>query len=881
VLRSVTAPGAQPVTLTSGFTALRDGAVLLLESIGFALFDAPSRVLPTSGMVEAELAGALDGRLYRVRRSLDAANQWQVMDCQSGWLAASGAADVQHWLRSNFDIPEDQPLPKLFRDIVCFSIPASLSWLLEEPGLRERKLASLLRLDRYPVGLRWLDGVVADARGVASELQCALREAQGRDAAFADIQRRLEEAQSGQAEVIDTLVALRQQVSAAEAPAERFRALESELAEIEQDLVNRRVQLAQAQVGLDAARRWLAVHERAQKAKDERYPTWQEYEQASAEIGKLALQLADADLVRAEYQAVKAEILGLEREQALLQDELTAVRKAESAAADLAQPVQHQQQLEQQLASAHERAMRLELAGRSLQAATAEAKRVEVLLADVERQLGELEQLGAPAARARKLADELERQRQQLRDAGRQVDQLHFLEAAIRTVGGHLDELRRSSSVTERLIADAGNGTVKTEERTVAAHLRQAVDQQLAALERLLSDWRRQSRDLADAPQRVDQLRSTMHQLQQEIEAARQVEIKLGALPALKQQRKQLREHFDQLKKAVDAFAREQRECADAAALGAKLKQELNALEDPRAERQALFRQTARKKDLELALREAGKALDDRRKRLPRLEEQLAALTAVEQALKSQEQRRDQAAAGYREYLAQDAIQQLAAGAEQDVASAEARLEEARQALTEAEARAAHLRAAAAEVQEAPLQLAALRAQLAETELRAGEWQQRKESAAGELATAEENRQTLDELRQEVERHLRAERLLLGAQQTVRKAEVALGTQVRSELAERATAVLQALTAAPDIKLAWPWAEPPAVLEALSSRHLGELEPERQAQCVLALRLALALEASRFGVVFVSGLGQLLHSPDLPERVQQLPGVHQLLALPG
>jgi len=882
MLLSVATPDVPPVALSGGFMLLRREHALVPAAVGWGLFDTPSHLLPATGQVEIEIAVTLDGRRYAVRRALEVLDHWQVIDAETGWLAAAGPVDVPHWLRENLDIAEEAAPPRLFRDVICFSLPVTIAWLLEEPGLGERKTAALLRTERYRTGVRWLDSVAAGARAEAHAAERALGELAGQDQLFDHSRQRFETTRQGSLAAAEALGKLRLDLGEAEAALERLHGPRLEVAELQRDVQARRLALAGLEAQAERWRHWQAVHERAVRSAQEHQPGWQAYQDASVEISKSTAALAGIEPLRAELSGAATNVIALRREQPLLERQLAAIHAAETAAAGLSERVHQQQQLDQQLGAGQEQAIRLDLVNRSLQQTLQEGKRVEVLLAEIDRQQAEVEQLAPQAVRVKKLQGELEEQQRLAREASKQVDHMRFLEVAARSIGGHLDELRKVSSVTERLAVKVGGGAATAgEERGMAGHLREAIDHQIEALERQLRDWQGQTRDLAAAPMRQNQLRAGVHQLEQELAAARQVELKLGAIAALKQHRKHLSEHFDQIKKLTEAQIKEQRECSGAPARLSVLRQDLAALKDPKAERQALLRSAAGKEGAEAELRQVQRELADGEQRQKSLEQRLAALAEVQAQLAAQEHRREDAHEGYCTYLAQQAIAELASNAEPELDAVIANLEAQRRLQEQAEARETALLAVLSTVEDAPLRTAGLRLQVQEVEIRANDWKDRFQVAAEEYAAAEENRANLRKRQAELETRARADGLLHSARATIQEAEMAFGQRIRRDVAEAASRCLKFLLDEPGVALSWTWGEAPALSRAGASHPLDELSPTVQASCALSLRLAVAADASRFGTVFAYGLGPLLASEDLLQKLRALPGVDQFLVPSG
>jgi chromosome segregation ATPase len=882
MLLSVSTPNAAPVALEPGVATLWNEHALVPAAVGFGLFDSPSHQLPNKGTVEVDILSPLDGRAYGVRRSLEVPDHWQVFDRETGWLTAGGAVDTVRWLRGSLDIPEDLPLPRLYHDVVSFSLPVTMAWLLEETGLRERKFGNLLRTERYPAGLRWLDTVLSHTGEQAQSLQSEVRRKEGRDALFEHLRERMEATRERSLTAADKLGRLQLELVKAEAVEAKRAELQAELADLRHEIQDRRATLAALDVQVERWRHWHLLRERADHARQERQAEWQEYQDACSQIMPLQASVGGLEALRTELRGAAAIVLTLRREQTLLEAQMVSVKEAESAAASLGDSVHQQQQLEQQIGATQERSLRLELVSHGLQQTLAESKRAEVQLGEIDRQISELEQLAPRALRVKKLQKELEDQQQQARDASKQVDQLRFLEAATRAVSGHLDDLRKGASVTERLaVKSSGSAAGRDEDRTVAGHLREAIDHQMEALERQLRDWQAQTRDLSGAPMRMNQLRAGIHQVEQELAAARQIELKLGAVPPLKHHRKYLHDHFEQLKKLTEAQIKERQEYGDAPAKLGQLRQDITALKDPRSERQAQLRIASRKETLEAELRQVERRLSDSESRQKDFEQRLVDLTQVQEQLKAQERRRDEAHEGYCGYLAQQAIGELTAGFAPDLERAIADRQSQRSLQEQAEARETAVARALDEVQDVPVGSAALRAELAEAQSQVAEWKARYQDAADDFALAETNRTQLKERQVEWERHRRAQALLVEARATVQQGEIALGRQVRRDVAENAGEYLRLLLDDADAQIIWGFGQAPALSRAGAAHPLDELGVQEQACCALALRLSLAADASRFGTVFASGLGPLQQSEESRRRLRQLPQVDQFLIPSG
>ncbi len=879
MLRSFTLPDAAPVALPSGLASLWTEQALAPAAAGFALFDAPARGLARGGLVEVELISPLDGRSYAARRSLEVPDHWHIVDRESGWLAASGSTDAEHWIRQHLDIPDDLRPRHVFRELVNFSLPVTVAWLTDEAE-RERKLRQLFRLEHYRTGLRWLDSVLAGSRAAAAAIHAEVRWLEGRDAFLDEARQRMDQARDLSLAGAERLAQVRLDLGRAEAAEAKLRELRAELDEVQEDIAARRAVLAALGAQVERWQHWQSIAEQADHACQEHRADWQAYQEASSQIAELQTRLASIETIRAQLRSTAGDLLALRREHALLQDQLAAAKVAETAAANLADAVHQQQQLEQQTGAAQERVLRLEMVNHALQQSLAESKRLEVQLGEVDRQIADLEQLGPQIARIKKLEKDLEDQEQQARDAGKQVDHLHFLETAIRAIGSHLDDLRKGASVTERLAVEAGGGgAVRTEERTVAGHLREAIEHQIQALERQLRDWQAQTRELSGAPMRLNQLRAGIHQLDQELVSVRQTELKIGGLPALKLHRKSLNERFEEVKKITEAQLRERQGAADAPAKLSRLRQDLSGLKDPRVEQQVQLRLAARKDALEKEIQQLQRRIGQTEQRQKDLEQKLAELSSAQDQLRAQDRRREDAHQGYCAYLAQQAIGELAAGFAGELSQAQAEQKAQQSLQDQAEARETGLKRGVEDVADAPIEVASLRATVAEVDSHASLWKARYQEAADAFAAAEATNAELAERRLQLEHERRAERLLAEARETVQQAETALDAAIRRQIAEGARDYVRLLLDDPEADLVWAAGKAPALHRAGASQGLEELNPTLQACCALAVCLSLAQDASRLRTVFASDLGPLRGSEVFQRRLSRLPRIDQFLIL--
>ncbi|MDE3076028.1 MAG: hypothetical protein KGJ86_11420, partial [Chloroflexota bacterium] len=613
LLASLSVGEAAPVTIEAGVVRLGPEAKLLPAAAGFALFDVDSPVLPRSAQVTLEFASTLDGRTYRAQRARGKPGQWTIHDRASGYLAASGRDQVLDWLRRAFRVRDGLALPRLFSDLVCFSLPVTLSLLMDEPAIRERKMAPLFRLERYPPALRQIDDVIGRLRDRRQEVAAEAKLLQGQASWSDPFRQRLQAARDAQAGLRQRADDLRRQLQAASEWRERRRSLTAELEAARQGIESRKRALAGLEAEAAHAGRKTEQLEQAQARLVELEAGRRAFEEADRQIKAASSALARRAAQREQLNAATNGLAAAQGTVAALEEQLAGMKEAIELAKSMQELVGRQESLEVQLAEAQERAMRLQAANRGMQDLLTELKRTEVLAGEVERQLQELGRSNVRAQRVHDMEQEMGALEAKLRDAVRQADELELVQGAARATSGKLQELRKAAAMTDRAalrVASTGAG----EDRTVVGHLRDAIDQQLATLDTQVQAWERRAHDLSSAPMAANQLRASILKLQDELSEAREAERQLSTARALRQQQRHFSDRLDELKQAIAAFAREQQTCREAPGQVANLRHDLAAMGDPRAERRALERAAGRKEAVEAELRIARRRLEDRMK---------------------------------------------------------------------------------------------------------------------------------------------------------------------------------------------------------------------------------------------------------------------------
>src|SRR5581483_7126930 len=135
-------------------------------------------------------------------------------------------------------------LGQLFSDIVAFSLPVSVAVLVAEHGALDRRLRGLLRTERYAAALRSLEAQSAAAERATAAQRLLTAGPERQDTNFDEVRQQHQQARDGLLKVEEQVAGLKIRLEDARRDQGRWLDTQQELAEVRQELVNRRVSLA-------------------------------------------------------------------------------------------------------------------------------------------------------------------------------------------------------------------------------------------------------------------------------------------------------------------------------------------------------------------------------------------------------------------------------------------------------------------------------------------------------------------------------------------------------------------------------------------------------------------------------------------------------------
>lgn len=579
---------ADPIWFAHGVNAISGptgaGKSTILEAIGFALFDSLPykqtqflREGAKRGEIVVTFVDSLDEREYQVVRSVGGGTPY-VYDPEVKRRIVSGKQDVMDWLREHLGLEPGADLRALFVDSV--GVPQGLltAPFLETTKARKAKFDPLLQVHDYE--LTW-----EKLRETGSYLREQLAVQDQRVAELAAELKRLpqlkEEAKnlgdniaSGEKQLRAIVARLEQVVNEKEGldkVRHRIGELTRELANLTRRLKELMDRVSEVKAGVQEAQEALHIVEDTESG-------YRAYEAAQARLEELEEQRLDRDRLHTQLRDANGALALLEQKIDALKETLDNIAKAEKRMAELEPLAVKQTHIETDLKEAERDAQRWEEAQRRVEEEQSKLEKVESDLRQVRTDLKTLHDLEGEMERLDEQRRSLEEktailkadqgqiaeQRRQLQErlallesteeaacpvcrqplATHQAEELteHY-DAELNTLDGREGEIHDQQQESEKAL-----GTVRdrlTELKDKAKPLprpkREAdLVEEIETQQNVVSKWKQQEADLADANERVNSLRRRVDDLgdpqgehkRLEIEANKRPEIETGLAQA-------------------------------------------------------------------------------------------------------------------------------------------------------------------------------------------------------------------------------------------------------------------------------------------------------------------------------------------------------------
>lgn len=810
------------------------GKSTILEAIGFTLFDFLTTGYKQSDFVRegaktatitVTIVSGLDERSYQIIRRCGSSNQYFIFDPELQRRVCDGKNDVQHFLRQHMGVEPGADLARLFTDAVGVPQGTFTAAFLHTPANRKGIFDPLLQVEEYKQAF---DKLLEPLRTLQQQQQALDVQMAG----FAGRLERLPQLEASLSTRAASLAMIDTEQCTVQESLQQVLTERSAL-DVRQAAVTEAHAQAQqqhqlgerARLELQAAQKTAAEAAAAAQLVAEEQAGYQAY---------LAAQTEQQRLERAQKarQQVERRRATLDKERSVAQTQLAELTRnlaevalAEAQVATLLPQVTQQESLEAALRAAEQQSLRLTEAQREVKQQQEAQSRLQRRYTTLTAQLA---QAATQEAERAELEGELERQRSQ--------------------IDGDKEQLARYK-------AEADD---RKEQSTALANVATAIcpvcEQPLSPQERLRLQTRNEERltALRNAyRQQQAQIKQAESALQQQQERLKGIEQSLRSLPRAEEAR-HLEQELTTATATLTAAQQQVERLATAPATVADLRQQLQALGDPRQQR-AVAAATANRRPALAAQQEQMLALLQQSEReLTTVQAELAQFTTLDTESEQVAQTLAQTSAAYHQVLRHQQLAERLPAAQQAVMQAQTALAQAERALTTAQQT---LAAAEANFDNRRYQQLlgeeqTLRSRQGSLQTQLALLQQEQRREEQELAQLRQQQQALAELQHQRQILTKQATVLEALRTLLRQAGPYITKAVIKQISDGAAQIFGDLMQ--DYTRHLRWAEDYGITLEVDGRErqFAQLSGGEQMSAALAVRLALLREMSNIDVAF-------------------------------
>ena len=614
-LENVKSYAQETVRFNPGTNAIvgRNGAgkTTILEAIGFALFDhRPGRLsgFVREGQRSASVTVAFlsdhDERTYQVKRRWGNNDLYRVLDPQLSLKICEGKADVTQFLRQHLGIDRETNPADLFRNAVGVPQGSFTASFLTTPAVRKGVFDPLLKVAEYrrayeqlrePLNL--LKERISDQAFEIGRLEGELKRLPAAQTDVRALTTRISSA-------VTNLRAVQTELAAAESDRRAMEAKQELLQELQRMTQMQQKDVTEQERILDSARRRQSESEGAVAVTEANRADHDAYRAAQREQSTVNERSIQRRRLQDERNVVQTRLTQAEAQTDAHSRVLADIVEAERTAAALAEAANRQEELESDLRVAQRQADRLRDTGARL--------RKDQAAADAAKE--RLDRLRTEAEQAKKIESSLNPLQAHVESFQNEIS------AAQASAARLLAQKETTQEQGQRLTASKTSAICPICEQPLSAEHRQQL------LVSLRKRWSKLNGDAQAVEQKIRQLEAKREEARSNLTRNERTLRQLPRQNAVKTAEEELAARCARL--AEDRDATEALE--DAPQRAERLRQELDALGNPRRRRDVAIQKARERDAVERALRRQQALAEQQRRNLSELDERMAPFANAE-----------------------------------------------------------------------------------------------------------------------------------------------------------------------------------------------------------------------------------------------------------
>jgi len=633
------------------------GKTSILEAIAWALFnhrgayttDDLIRNGAGSAQVAVEFVSSRDHRTYRIQRCTRAG--YTIYDPQLGQKLDYTRIDdeVMPWLCDHFGLPRGTDLGRLFANTIGVPQGTFTADFLKTDKERRDTFDKILKLEEYRQAYQKMASLEKFAKTDAESVERAIarydEELEGFDQLQARQQAQVQELQQAQAELQQTQTAiaqLQQELEQLTAQANQIQQLERDGEQLQLQIQAQTTYLQQLQVDLQQSETATAIC-------TQHRPAFQAYQQAEQALTELEQQRKQERSLQQQLVKHNQQLAKHEAQLAALTSQQTRLAQAQSTLAELTPKIEQQTQLEIDLQAIREQLQAIAALKQTQHQQTIQLAQKQAQLQTLASKIAKTQALAKPIQQIPVLEQQQHRLQQQVSriaaaqqfeaDLHQLVQQAELTGQQQQTRSQHAIAILSEIQQTVPLWSDAVASVVQV--------IQQGGDWQAQVMQALRGI-------LADLSEQIDpdKLKQQLHQIQKDLQVARQQQAEYANLEWLLDQQEELTTAIAELQTNLPLLQQQLATVPELEQQHTALTQQLATLDDPRGRCRLLQQELRQAEKLQSELETVQTIIATVQGAIAQVQAELVAFHDLDERVQAQQAIRVEHQVAYQEYLA-------------------------------------------------------------------------------------------------------------------------------------------------------------------------------------------------------------------------------------